>query len=156
MLIVKTELGQRVMKDRSVPLSPRQRSAFILIDGKRTLDDVMKATQPMGVTREDIDKLFELGLVEDITTAEMAAQDAVQKAREEAIEQRRLRTPQERYAQAYPIATALTAQLGLFGVRLNLAVEAASSYEELLALAPKIRDAVGAEKFKPLDTALNG
>jgi hypothetical protein len=156
MLIVKTELGQRVMKDRSVPLSPRQRSAFILVDGKRTLEDILKATQPMGVTREDIDKLFELALVEDVTTAEMAAQDAVQKAREEAAEQRKLRTPQERYAQAYPIATALTAQLGLFGVRLNLAVEAASSYEELLALAPRIRDAVGADKFKPLDTALNG
>ena len=156
MLMAKTELGQRVMKDRSVPLSPRQRSAFILFDGKRTLDEVMKATQAAGVTQDDIDQLCELGLLADVTTAEMAAQDAAQKAREEAIEQRKLLTPQERYAQAYPIATALTAQLGLFGVRLNLAVEAASSYEELLALAPRIRDAVGADKFKPLDTALNG
>ena len=38
MLIVKTDLGHQVMKDRSVPLTPRQRSAFILFDGKRTLD----------------------------------------------------------------------------------------------------------------------
>jgi predicted Zn-dependent protease len=113
----------------------------------------------VGVTREDVTKLFELGLVADGTTDEMAAQEAAQevaeKAREEAAEHHKHRTPQERYAEAYPIATALTAQLGLFGFRLNLAVEAASNYEQLAALAPKIRDAVGPEKFKPLDNALN-
>ena len=155
MLIVKTELGHRVMKDRSVVLTPRQRAAFILFDGKRTLDQVMKATQPVGVTKDDVDKLFELGLVEDGTTEEFAAQEAAEKAREQAAEQHKRRSPQERFAEAYPIATALTAQLGLFGFRLNLAVEAASNYEELLALAPKIRDAVGPEKFRPLDSALN-
>ena len=155
MLIVKTELGNRVMKDRSVALTPRQRAAFILFDGKRTLDQVMKATQPVGVQNEDIQKLFELGLVEDATTEESAAQEAAQKAQEVAAEQHKQRTPQERYAEAYPIATALTAQLGLFGFRLNLAVEAAGNYEELLKLAPKIRDAVGPEKFRALDNALS-
>jgi hypothetical protein len=159
MLIVKTELGHRVMKDRSVPLTPKQRAAFILFDGKRTLDQVMKATVPVGVTKEDVDKLFELGLIEDATTEEGAAQEAAQEAAEkahaEAAEHHKHRTPQERYAEAYPIATALTSKLGLFGFRLNLAVEAATSYEELKALAPKIRDAVGPEKFKPLDSALN-
>src|SRR5438128_6798774 len=84
MLIVKTELGHRVMKDRSVPLTPRQRAAFILFDGKRTLDQVMKATVPVGVTKEDVDKLFELGLVEDATTEEGAAQEAAQEAAEKA------------------------------------------------------------------------
>ena len=155
MLIVKTELGHRVMKDRSVALTPRQRAAFILFDGKRTLDQVMKATQPVGVTRDDIDKLVELGLLEDATTEAGAAQDAADRAREVAAEHHKHRTPQERYSEAYPIATALTAQLGLFGFRLNLAVEAASNFDELLALAPKIRDAVGPEKFRPLDSALN-
>jgi hypothetical protein len=155
MLIVKTELGHRVMKDRSVTLTPRQRAAFILFDGKRTLDQVMKATVPVGVTKEDVDKLFELGLIEGGTREELAAEDAAHKAQEAAIEHHKHRTPQQRYAEAYPIATALTSQLGLFGFRLNLAVEGASNYEELLALAPKIREAVGPEKFKPLDNALN-
>ena len=159
MLIAKTELGNRVMKDRSVPLTPRQRAAFILFDGKRTLDQVMAATKPVGVVKEDVDKLFELGLLEDNTSDQMAAQDAAQAAVAEAHAQaaadHKQRTPQERYAEAYPIATALTAQLGLRGFRLNLAVEAAGNYEELLAVAPKIRDAVGPEKFKPLDNALS-
>jgi hypothetical protein len=74
MLIVKTESGQRVMKDRSVPLSPRQRSAFILVDGKRSLEEVLKATAPMGVTRQDIEHLLELGLVAPLANG--AAPDA--------------------------------------------------------------------------------
>jgi hypothetical protein len=128
-----------------VTLTPRQRAVFILIDGKRSLDDVLQSTAAAGVTREDVDRLFELGLVADSSPAiELAA----------AAPAADPRTPQQRYAEAYPIATKLTASLGLRGVRLNLAVEGATSYEDLLALSPKIRDAVGAEKFAPLAKAL--
>jgi hypothetical protein len=41
------------------------------------------------------------------------------------------------------------------GFRLNLQVEGTTSYEDLVALAPKIRAAVGAEKAAALDRALN-
>ena len=144
MIPVKTSAGQQVLKDRSVTLTPRQRAVFILIDGKRSLDDVLQSTAAAGVTREDVDRLFELGLVADSSPAiELAAAPAADP-----------RTPQQRYAEAYPIATKLTASLGLRGVRLNLAVEGATSYEDLLALSPKIRDAVGTEKFAPLAKAL--
>jgi hypothetical protein len=155
MLMVKTEKGHQVLKDRSVPLTPRQRSAFILVDGKRTLDQVLAATAPAGVTREDIDKLFELGLIADPSPQVTAIEVAAAQAQAEAVEHHKHRTPQERYAEAYPIATQLTASLGLRGFRLNLAVEAAGNYEKLLEVAPKIRDAVGAEKYGPLDNALN-
>ena len=66
------------------------------------------------------------------------------------------RSAQQRYQDAYPVATQLTASLGLRGFRLNLAVEGAGSFEKLLELAPKIRDAVGPEKYASLDKALNG
>lgn len=155
MLIVKTEAGHQVMKDRSVALTPRQRAAFILFDGKRTLDQVLAATAPVGVTREDVDKLFELGLVMDPAPQETAAEEAAAHAQAEAIEHHKHRSPQERYAEAYPIATQLTASLGLRGFRLNLAVEAATNYEQLLEVAPKIREAVGPERFAPLENALN-
>ena len=146
MIPVKTSAGQQVLKDRSVTLTPRQRAVFILIDGKRSLDDVLQSTAAAGVTREDVDRLFELGLVADSSPAIELAAAAAPAADP--------RTPQQRYAEAYPIATKLTASLGLRGVRLNLAVEGATSYEDLLALSPKIRDAVGAEKFAPLAKAL--
>jgi len=61
---------------------------------------------------------------------------------------------QAHYSKAYPIATRLTARLGLRGFRLNLAVEAAGDLEKLRHLAPKIKDAVGLEKFQELENAL--
>lgn len=155
MIATKTPAGQQVLKDRSVPLTPRQRSVLILIDGRRTIDEVLAATAATGVTREDIDKLFELQLISDSAPERTAAEAAAVKATEDAVTAHKHRTPQERYAEAYPIATALTAGLGLRGFRLNLAVEGATSFEQLLAVAPKIRDAVGDEKYKPLDNALN-
>jgi hypothetical protein len=148
MPIVKTEAGQQVLKDRSVPLSQRQRSAFILFDGRKTVDDVLKATTPMGVTRADIDLLFQHGLLADTQRTQPLEPSAP------AADGAGGPTPQERYAAAYPVAIELTSALGLRGFRLNLAVEAASSYEELLTVAPKIREAVGAERYLPLRRVL--
>jgi hypothetical protein len=149
MILVKTETGQQVLKDRSVPLSPRQRTAFILFDGKRSVDDVIAAGA--GIAREDIDQMVALGLLSPLggAVAETTASSA-----EGAPKAGSGRSSQQRYTDAYPIATRLTASLGLKGVRLNLQVEGAGGYEDLVALAPKIRAAVGPEKAEPLDRAL--
>ncbi|WP_298924455.1 hypothetical protein [uncultured Ramlibacter sp.] len=152
MIVIKTEDGQRVMKDRSVALTPRQRSALILVDGKRTLQQLVADTAAAGCTREDLDKLFELGLIADGAPRAAATQAAVVA---EAARQHSGRSPKERYAEAYPLATQITAALGLRGFRLNLAVEGAGNYEELLQVAPKILEAVGSEKYAPLKRALN-
>ena len=155
MIAMKTESGQRVLKDRSVPLSPRQRSAFILVDGKRTVEQILGATTIMGSTREDMNHLFVLGLITDAAPAVTAALARAQSAADAAAQQHKERTPQERYAEAYPIATRLTAELGLKGFRLNLAIESATNYESLLMVAPKIREAVGPGKYVALENALN-
>ena len=151
MLVAKTDLGLRVIQDKSIPLTQRQRAALILVDGKRSLRDLQAAMGAAGIAQPELDRLFELGLVQDpnpqATAAERAAQEAAQRHKK--------RGSRERYAEAYPIATKLTASLGLRGFRLNLAVEAAGSYEDLLALAPRIREAVGPDRFAPLDDALN-
>jgi hypothetical protein len=63
-------------------------------------------------------------------------------------------TAQAHYSRAYPIATRLTAGLGLRGFRLNLAVEAAGDLDKLRELAPRIKDAVGPEKFRELQSSL--
>lgn len=143
MIPVKTALGQQVLKDRSVALTPRQRAALIVIDGKRTIAQVLESA---GVQPEDVSRLLELELIEGVPPAGAVPAPPGPRA---------MPTPQERYAAAYPIATRLTASLGLRGVRLNLAVEAASSVDDLVALSGKIRDAVGPEKFAPLEAALN-
>lgn len=149
MILLKTPAGQEALKDRHGGLTPRQRSAFILFDGKRTLAEVLAATAGMGITQADVDVMVEQGLLE-------APEGALETATAPAAAQAPggVRSSQERYQTAYPIATELTAALGLRGFRLNLAVEGATSYDDLAALAPKIRDAVGADRYTRLERAL--
>lgn len=147
MILVKTEAGHQALKDRSIPLSPRQRSAFILFDGKRSVDDVLAAG--MGIVREDIDQMVGLGVLAPVAGSAAAPVEAAPARGSSG------RSRQQRYKDAYPIATQLTGSLGLKGFRLNLQVEGTTSYEDLLALAPKIRAAVGPEKAAALDKALN-
>ncbi|BEP62602.1 hypothetical protein GmRootV213_31560 [Variovorax sp. V213] len=150
-----------------MPLSPRQRTAFILFDGKRSVDEVLAGT---GIAREEIDQLVTLGLLGPAAGSKAAvpakapeAPAANQAAPVSPTPKPRPAEPapssgrsrQQRYKDAYPIATQLTGALGLKGFRLNLQVEGTASYEDLAALAPKIRAAVGPEKAAALDKALN-
>jgi len=155
MILVKTPTGHQALKDRSVPLSPRQRSAFILFDGKRSVDEVL--ANGMGIAREDIDQMVELGLLEPVagSVPAEAAKPAASAASAAPAPGSSGRSKQQRYKDAYPIATQLTGGLGLMGFRLNLQVEGTTSYDDLVALAPKIRAAVGPEKAAALDKALN-
>ncbi|WP_374669365.1 hypothetical protein [Ramlibacter sp.] len=151
MILGKTDEGHRVLRTRSVPLTPRQRAVFILIDSKKSLSELLAATATVGVTRADIDRLIELGLVRELS-AGLAAMHA-NAARLEA--KRSSRSLEERFEEAYPIATLLTSSLGLRGYRLHALVESTTNYMDLLALAPRVREAVGDERFQLLDRALN-
>ena len=63
MVFVKTQAGQEALKDRHGGLSSRQRSAFILFDGKRTLSEVLAATAAMGITQDDVQTMIAQGLL---------------------------------------------------------------------------------------------
>ncbi len=164
MIYIKTELGQTALQNRALALSPRQRSAFIMFDGRRDVDAVMTATAGLGVSMDDVNHLVSLGLLArsagSVNTAPVAAYSASVPAAQlgAALSQTPDGQPtinaQAHYSKAYPIATRLTAGLGLRGFRLNLAVEAAGDLDKLKELAPKIREAVGPEKFLELENAL--
>ena len=168
MIYVKTELGKTALHDKSLGLSPRQRSAFIMFDGKRSAEDVLKLTTALGVTLDDVNHLVSLDLLElsggerlaamplDSSTAATATTERAATAHVVAAS-----TPsgpnlsdQAHYAKAYLIAVRLTGNLGLRGFRLNLSVESAGNLEQLKDLAPKIKEAVGLEKFRELEDAL--
>jgi hypothetical protein len=159
MILVKTEAGQRVLKDRSIALTPRQRSAFILCDGKRSVVEVLEAG--MGVSREEIDQMIAQGLLAlvgegGVAVAAIPAASPAPATAPVAAAPAAGRSDQQRYKDAYPIATQLTGSLGLRGFRLNLSVEGTANYEQLLALLPKIEAAVGPEKAAALERALRG
>ena len=155
MIYVKTEVGQQALKDRSL-FTPRQRSAFILFDGKRSVPQVLEATAGLGVTPEELVQLVELGFLAPSQQSVEKAAAATAHAAAVVARQEDSDASNDRYKKAYPIAAQLTGTLGLRGFRLNLAVEGAADVDALLALFPKIRDAVGAGKCRELERALKG
>ena len=161
----KTELGQTALQNRALALMPRQRSAFIMFDGKRSVEAVIKATAGLGVTIEDVHHLVSSGLLAEATqpvaalatpAVKVATPVSTQASAAAGKDGLPSQPDQAHYSRSYPIATRLTAGLGLRGFRLNLAVEAAGDLGKLQELAPKIKEAVGPEKFKELEAALYG
>ena len=160
MIYIKTELGKTALHDKSLGLSPKQRSSFIMFDGKRTVDEVLRLTMALGVTADDVNHLVSLGLLAPADARSAISQPAASApvAAAPSLPASDGQGPtlgdQAQYAKAYPIAVRLTSNLGLRGFRLNLAVESAGDLEKLKDLAPKIKEAVGIEKFRELEDAL--
>lgn len=146
-LLIKTEEGQQAFKARSAQLAGKLRSAYLLFDGQRTVQDVLRATQGLGVTQQDIDAMLQAGLLQKAMPTTLQLTPAAQPS---------TRTAQERYRDAYPLAVELTGHLGLKGFRLNFSVEGATNYEELLTVVPQIKEAVGPQACASLEHALFG
>jgi hypothetical protein len=154
MRLIKTEAGKKAISDRSIALSPRQRSALIIFNGERSLDEVLKMVAGLGFTMQDVEHMLKLGLLAELPSSVAAV--SISKNSEPLGGLVDLGEAQSRYKLAYPVATKLTASMGFRGFRLNLAVEAAGSYSQLLELFPKIKEAAGAEKSLALENALRG
>ena len=169
MKYIKTELGQQAFKERSPLFSARQRSTFIQFDGIKTVEQVLVSTAGLGVTQVDVDHMLAQGFLAPVegqsttlapaaTPPATAAAPSIQVAAPIASAQpvRTDMSDQDRYKEAKPLATQLTAGLGLRGFMLNLSVESASGFDELLVLFPKIQTAVGSKACRELERALKG
>jgi hypothetical protein len=164
MLLIKTDSGQAAFKERSPRFSSRQRSMFILVDGKKTAAQILAAAAGLGVNQADLDYMIEQGFLSAIfTDADVSAPAPLSLTEPMPLESVSMLPPQaagpvlsdqERYQLAKPLATQLTATLGLRGFMLNLSVESAAGYEALLALFPQIQKAVGAKAARELERAL--
>lgn len=156
MKFVKTEIGQQAFKARSPLFSARQRTAFIMFDGQKTVEQVMAAASGLGLTPDDVEHMVHNEFLAPAPgEAFMAEAHAAQVAADQGIaDSFKAHSAQDRYKEAKPIATKLTASLGLRGFRLNLAVEAAGGYEELLSLLPKIKEAAGSKACAELERKL--
>lgn len=139
-----------------------------MFDGEKDDATILKLLSGMGLTTDDIQHLVSLGLVQSVGGAQgvggvkLAATSAVVEGNAAAAAASgadgaaHTMTEQELYQRAYPVAVKLASGLGLRGFRLNMSVEGASSYKDLILIAPKIKEAVGDEKFAELARALKG
>lgn len=156
MYLVKTAQGQQAFKERHADLGQRLRSAFLLFDGSRSLAQVLQATAATGVSQEDIESLITRGWLQFKEQNLAAAVDTNAQITPPSLAPSEVdpASGMSRYQKAYPMAVSITGGLGLKGFRLNLAVEAAMGYQQLVELAPRIRDAVGDKAYVPLHKAL--
>lgn len=163
----KTDLAAQLLKQRDrAQLNMGQRAALILFDGKRTVNEVLKQTAGLGVQLADIQQMLRAGLLRDDTGArddrmtDMALADFPGSTLSPPSVLPEPDLPdseqQRRYQAAYPLATQLTASLGLRGFRLNLAVERAEGYPGLLQLLPKLEATAGRERCTALRATLEG
>jgi hypothetical protein len=171
MSYVKTEIGLHAFNTRSPLISARLRPAFILFDGIKTTEQILTIAGKLGVTQADLDYFIQQGFIAsngaasdsikvDLTTPAARPQEPAKVeaaiAPPAGAASSGHRTPQERYRDAKPLATMITAGMGFKGFRLNLAVERADGYDELLALFPKIQAAAGDRACMALEWALKG
>ena len=150
MKLLNTEKGQAAFYTRSKLLNPAQRTAFVWSDGNRPVEEILEKGAHLGLQQTDLDAMVEHGFLKLVSE-----QADIPVLSIESIRPTKL-SDQERYLLAKPLATQLTAAMGIRGFRLNLAVEAASGAAELHALLPKIQSAVGHEKCLELERVLAG
>jgi hypothetical protein len=167
MRLIKTETGQLAFKERSPFFSGCQRSLFILFDGQKSVKQVLAATSGLGATQADVEHLIAHGFLENAAAAPADVPGTVPVTAPMALTAAIAPAPgpdpaavgksaQERYAEGKVLATRLTASLGLRGFMLNLSVESAAGYDDLLKLFPKIQAAVGEKAARELERALKG
>ncbi|HEY6355107.1 MAG TPA: hypothetical protein VIY30_11505, partial [Burkholderiaceae bacterium] len=60
-ILIKTDAGQRELKDRAVDLPRSARTLLVLVDGTRNTDELLVMVK--GATSKDVDALLQAGLI---------------------------------------------------------------------------------------------
>ncbi len=186
LILKKTDKGLEALRARDPVLPPRMRTAFILFDGNKSVEQVIELL-PGNTGRlqllEDIKLLIQQGLLELLRPAQSGEMgswlshptpsqpaatapaatapapvaslaDERQQAARHATAPVQVSDPTDRYMKAYAIVGQLVGELGLKGFRLQLAVEKAQGYEGLVALLPRLREAIDARKLRAVEKIL--
>lgn len=166
MTVKKTALGIQVMKDRSVSLTPQQRSALILVDGNRSAEEVVRMTTAVGVTANDMQALVTMGLVELTVEPKAAASQGGAMARgaeaASAVPSSSSNSevaPQNAgvdFQVALNAAITFCSDMGFKGFGLNMALTGVDTLEKLQKFAPEIRKTAGDKKYALLHPYIFG
>lgn len=155
MKYIKTELGQQAFKARSPLFSVRQRTAFIMFDGQKTIDQVLASGAALGLTQDDVDHMVAQGFLLAVDAPKAAPASAPVAASSDADSAPAGgQSAAERFVQAKTLCTRISANLGLRGFMLNMLVEEAENIKDLEELLPKLKSAAGAKAVEPLEALL--
>ena len=152
MIYVKTAAGRQALKDRAETMPRKYHFPFLMCDGVRDSADILAASVQHGFTSVDLYQMVQLGFVEPMPT-KVPTRLGLETAPVSAAAESQARPSQQQasvFFDASKLATALSANLGLRGFRLNLAVQTASNLTDLDALLPQLEKALGFAAVKPL------
>lgn len=146
-IFAKTELGVRELKERQRNLPLPLRSLLIMIDGQRTVADVLAKTRALGLDERAIEKLAVDGLI--------APRFAVRVDANDTIEPQRTEDEVERYLKAQQMMSdAINSHLGLRGYGLMMRLQKANNlrdlHELLRDLAAALVKRIGVEEATPV------
>ena len=151
-IFAKTELGLRELKERQLNLPLPMRSLLIMIDGQRTVADVLNKTRALGLDERAIEKLAGDGLIAPKFAARTdAGSDTVEPQRSDDEVERYLRAQQM-------ISDAINRHLGFRGYGLMMRLQKAGNlrdlHELLRDLAGTLVKRVGVEAATPIISAI--
>jgi hypothetical protein len=144
-ILIKTEAGQRELRDRAVELPRSARTLLVLVDGVRNTDELLAMVK--GSTTKDVDTLLQAGL---IALAGASSARAAAGAKSPPVAAPEAASPAVKldFKELYGCLTELIReQLGVMkAFKYTLDVEKASTVDDLLAVARRFIDDVQKQK----------
>jgi len=146
---VKTDAGRAEMQNRALVKERARRNLLLLIDGVKT--EEMLLANLAGITANDFQELRKLELIAPASGAVTVGHPARATAFESTRPQSTMPLPLESKALDYSEFTAaltklISSQLGLRGFTLTLAVDKASTIEELRDVAQRVIEQIRERK----------
>lgn len=140
----KTAKGRDEIATRKYQLAPRLRSLLVLIDGRRTEEELLRNVAGLGLTIAALDELLEGGLIVLSTSyATMAVAPVAEPAPETHAPAPVAVSQASQFQALYEFYNkTIKSTIGLRGFTLQLKVEKASSVDELRELRMPYLDAV--------------
>ncbi|HST44774.1 MAG TPA: hypothetical protein VLK29_06060 [Luteimonas sp.] len=130
----KTERGREEMRSRALKLAPALRSTLLLVDGARSVAQLRQLAVGLHAPGTALEQLAALGLIANPA-------DASTPAAAPAVE-----TPSRFRVLSELCSEAVRQHLGLRGYFMQLRIERCPGEDEIVALLPHMRDAIGKAK----------
>lgn len=162
----KTDKGREEIATRKYHLSPRLRTLLVLIDGKHSVDDLLKKVAGIGLNDESVTELLNQGFIqflpEQQTSSPKPASPSVQQpplatppAEPLPLDSSILSEGESQYEAIYHFYTeTIKSTIGLRGYALQLKVERAASIEDFRALRIPYLEAVMKTKGQEMARSL--
>jgi hypothetical protein len=142
--LIKTEAGQRELRDRGVDLPRSARTLLVLVDGVRSTDELLEMVK--GATSKDVEALLQAGLIAASATSSSSKSGTSKAATPEPAEA--APAVKLEFKELYDCLTELIReQLGVLkAFKYTLEVEKASTVDDLMPVAKRFIEDVQKQK----------